>query len=458
MPHSGGGGSHGGGSHGGSHSSSGRSYRTSHTYFPGARRYRRHYNDGRPDEYFYTNGKPQKAGVGILIFTILFGGVFSGIAGLAGFKSIPKPIEPVYEKPDHYVYDSIDVIEDDDDLEEILEDMSEKTGICPIVYTTVIEEYENDYVDLESFAYVSYINQWDDEQHYYLIYAVPVDQVEDIRNGNIEVPDYEYEIMMGDETDSIISESMEDFMNNDLHGRFELGQTPGKAITEAFESLSQKAERAVSSKIMPFKALMPFIIVVVFFLLVIAAIIKSIIRDRGVEFEEVPLTEKDGEYVSSYPSGSYIPGSARAYSEIVNANPGTANAAVTIVKIILVVFLLPFLIVGFVMITSGVAMLFSTNVGEGAFVLGFGIVWELILVVSMVSIFRAFKKRKSSGSPMTADYPKAEMPTADYPSTSYPATDYPSTHYPEQEYGSSTHDDCKSSHEEDEDSIRKGYE
>ena len=47
MPHSGGGGSHGGGSHGGSHGG-GSSHRTSHTYFPGARRYRRHYNDGRP--------------------------------------------------------------------------------------------------------------------------------------------------------------------------------------------------------------------------------------------------------------------------------------------------------------------------------------------------------------------------------------------------------------------------
>ena len=90
MPHSGGGGSHGGGSHGGSHGGS--SSRTSHTYFPGARRYRRHYTDGRPDEYFYTNGRPQKTTLSGIAFIGIFGVVFTALMGMGMGISIPKKL------------------------------------------------------------------------------------------------------------------------------------------------------------------------------------------------------------------------------------------------------------------------------------------------------------------------------------------------------------------------------
>ena len=101
MPHSGGGGSHGGGSHGGSHGGS--SHRTSHHYFYGARRYRRHYRDGRPDEYFYSNGRPQKTSLFSIIFIILFGVVFSGLTFLGTSSSIPKKLDEEYRRPSGYI-------------------------------------------------------------------------------------------------------------------------------------------------------------------------------------------------------------------------------------------------------------------------------------------------------------------------------------------------------------------
>ena len=100
MPHSGGGGSHGGGSHGGSHGGS--SHRTSHTYFYGARRYRRHYTDGRPDEYFYSNGRPQKTGAFSLIFVTLFGVIFTTLMGIGMGSTIPKKLNEEYGRLSEY--------------------------------------------------------------------------------------------------------------------------------------------------------------------------------------------------------------------------------------------------------------------------------------------------------------------------------------------------------------------
>ena len=69
-------------------------------------------------------------------------------------------------------------------------------------------------------------------------------------------------------------------------------------------------------------------------------------------------------------------------------------------------------------------------------------------LISSIAYSKAFKAKKKNGPTMTAEYPKADYPNADYPQASYPS----------QDYGSTTHDDCRSSHEEDEDSVRKGYE
>lgn len=448
MPHSGGGGSHGGGSHGGSHGSHGSSHRTSHHYFPGARRYRRHYNDGRPDEYFYSNGRPQKTGISSLIFMLLFGGMFVGIAGLSVSKSVPKPLNPVYDNPSHYVYDTIDVLDNEDELEDVLDQMQENTGICPIVYTTVMEEYEGEYVDLESFAFVKYVSEWEDEQHYLLIYAIPQDEVEGVQNGSIDIPDYAYEIMMGDETDSIISENIEESMYQTLYTNFEAGQEPGEAITNAFEILSDKTEKVVSKRGPSIGSLMPVIFIGLFILVFIVVIIKNMIKDRGVQFEEVPLTEEDGAYVSSFGSSgsqSFASAAANATAEIPEQMSGTAGV---VIRIITILFLVPFLLVGFFTIIGGVAMLLSSDTAGGGFMLVFGILWEAIVGVSIFGIFKAFKAKKKNAPTMTAEYPKADYPNADYPQASYPS----------QDYGSTTHNDCRSSHEEDEDSVRKGYE
>ena len=441
MPHSGGGGSHGGGSHGGSHGGS--SSRTSHSYFPGARRYRRHYNDGRPDEYIYSNGRPQKTSLGGIIGILLFGGIFSAMTFFSIKSSEPKKLEENYVRPDSYVIDNIDILDEEDDINEVLEQFNDNTGICPVIYTLYTEDYEGDYVDLESFAYNVYINNWPDEEHYLVVYAVPEDQVVAYKTGELDVPDYAYEIMMGDETDPVIPEEIEETVYNELYERFESGEDPDQVFIKTFESLIDKTDARLNSNRISLMRFLPIAIVLLIFGIPVIAMIKAYNKDKHVEIEEVPLTESDNEYLGKYRENySGFSGNAQMPVEL----PGNMGL---VVKILMMVFMLPFVIIGLAQIIGGASDLIGGDRISGVFRLVFGLIWSSIVVVIMITTFsRLGKASKPHGMPMTADYPEADYPHADYPETDYPSKDYAPV----------SHDDCHSSHKEDEDSIRKGYE
>ena len=439
MPHSGGGGSHGGGSHGGSHGG-GSSSRTSHTYFPGARRYRRHYNDGRPDEYFYTNGRPQKTGLFSIICMLMFGGIFTSVMFVGLRSSVPKALNERYDRPDTRIVDNIGIIDNGDEIEEVLEEINDNTGICPILYTMYTEDYEGDYVDLESFAYNQYIDSWSDEQHYLVVYAVPEDQAVAYMTGEIDVPDFRFEVMMGDETDPIITEAIENAFVDEVYSDLERGKTPGETFLKAFGKLSDRTEAHLSDKKQNLRYLVPIGVMMLVFVLPVIAMIKSYIRDKHTEIEEVPLTEADNGFIGQYRSS--FAGSPQTLSEM----PGNA---LTVVKVLLLVFMAPFVIIGITQLIGGINALANGDQASGLFRLIFGIIWSVITVSSIISIFTKIgKTQNKSGAPMTADYPKADMPHADYPEADYPS----------QEYGAVSHDACHSTHEEDEDSVRKGYE
>ena len=279
MPHSGGGGSHGGGSHGGSHGGS--SHRTSHHYFYGARRYRRHYRDGRPDEYFYSNGRPQKTSLFSIIFIILFGVVFSGLTFLGTSSSIPKKLDEEYRRPNERVIDNIGIIEDTDELEDALEEFNDVTGICPIVYTMYVEDYVDRYADLESFAYDKYVDSYLDEQHYLVVYAIPEDQVEPFMSRQLEVPDFEFEVMQGDDTDAIMTEGRDRFFVHNVQSNLDNGCEVGETFTVIFEEMSDDCAHDLKSPAR-FKVLLPFLIVIGFFILPIVFMIKAYINEVAV--------------------------------------------------------------------------------------------------------------------------------------------------------------------------------
>ena len=95
MPHSSGGGSHGGGSHGGSHGGSSGPHISTH-YFAGARRYRKHHISTGRDEYIYASSKPQKAGLGSVIFMSIFSAFFLGVTGIVALQNVPHKLKAKY--------------------------------------------------------------------------------------------------------------------------------------------------------------------------------------------------------------------------------------------------------------------------------------------------------------------------------------------------------------------------
>lgn len=444
MPHSGGGGSHGGGSHGGSHGGS--SSRTSHTYFPGARRYRRHYTDGRPDEYFYTNGRPQKVSISGIAFLGVFGVIFTSLMGIGLGSTVPKKLHEKYDRPDTRVYDTAGVIADEDELEEVLEEYNDTTGICPVIYTIYTEDYQSGYGNLEDYAYDKYVSSYSDEQHYLVVYAVPEDQVEPFLTREIEVPDFEFEVMMGDETDPIMTESIESTFIHNVQRKLDNGCEVGETFTSVFEAIEKKCDRELNSPFRFFK-LMPILIVVLFFAIPIVAMIKQYRKDQNMEFEEVPLADDDVKTGST---------SGQSVEAMITGN----GPAVKVAMAISGVFIGIFVIIGLSILFGGIVTLAGGS-KMGLFMIGFGALWVFITLASFISTMRNLRKRAREQNPLTADYPKAEMPHAEVPHAEYPAADYPEQADKAENSNSffgSILNRTSSYDDDDDDLRRKGYE
>lgn len=368
MPHSSGGGSHGGGSHGGSHGR-GSGNHVSHHYYPGARRYRRH-RHGYDDDYVYARSKPQKVG----IFTVILVLAFSGFVGFGTCTAlgdkIPHKLDPVYTSPAAHVEDKIDVFADDDELEQALEQFEEVSGICPVVYTVYNEDWINEYADLESYTYSMYVDNYPDEQHFVIVYSLPLDQRDEFVNGGLDVPDFAWEAVQGDETDPILTEGAFRHFSKELHEALEEGADPGDALTAAFEDLTESADESLNlrsplSVIGLIMKCMPMLIVLAFFGIVTFIVIRQFVSDRNTEYEEAPMDLAEEE-------------SARSDAAAAGVDPESISRlkdkVLPIIVIVLLILLIPFILSGIGMLVVGIAML-GSGLEEGIFFILFSLLW-----------------------------------------------------------------------------------
>lgn len=240
MPHSSGGGSHGGGSHSSSshssshHSSSGGSssrVRTSRTYFPGARRFV-YYRNGVPN-YVYSDTDlskgPSKLRFLLLIVYIPF--VLSAVLMLVSAFSMPKKLKVDYNSQ-IVVQDNAHVLVNTSKLNDALEDFFNTTGIAPAVMTVYNSDWEDNYTNLEKYAYELYVNNFYDEKHWLIVYSQPEDPDDEFNN-------WYWEGMQGDDTDDIITSSVAYDFTNDLHKRLLIeGTSVNDAITDSFNALT----------------------------------------------------------------------------------------------------------------------------------------------------------------------------------------------------------------------------
>lgn len=239
MPHSSGGGSHGGGSHhsssrSSSHRSSGGGssrIRTSRTYFPGARRFV-YYTDGVPN-YVYSDTDlskgPSKLRFLLLIVYIPF--VLSAIVMIATSFGIPAKLRVDYNSQ-IIIQDDAHLLGDTTKLNNALEDFFNTTGIAPAVMTVYNSDWQDNYTNLEKYAYELYVNKFHDEKHWLIVYSQPQDPDDEFNN-------WYWEGMQGDDTDSIITSSVAYDFTDDLHKRLLIkGTSVNDAITDSFNALT----------------------------------------------------------------------------------------------------------------------------------------------------------------------------------------------------------------------------
>ena len=132
--------------------------------------------------------------------------------------------------------------------------------------------------------------------------------------------------------------------------------------------------------------------------------------------------------------------------------------------------MLPFLIAGFYLIVSGIGDL-QAGYGFGMPKVIFGAIWNLILVFIFIYMFRTMKKNvqtvtdtamKQSNAPINKDprFAGSEVKNAvSSDDGGYQAPEYiDPRNDPRFDYEWMKHDDCEADHEDDEDSVMKGYE
>ena len=210
MPHSSGGGSHSSGSHssGGSSShSSGPSNHTYKQYRPGCRTYVRYINN-RPT-YIYSNyDVTKKPSIFSTIFVLVFIIPYLFLSLIALFEGIttslipPSKLESNYSLYNTYVEDTIDIFAEEEEakLSNELKDFYNITGVQPVLLTVDTSLLYN-YSSAENYAYDLYLNTFErgDEDKWLLVY---------ITDANSEWEDWYYEGMQGDNTSSIITETI----------------------------------------------------------------------------------------------------------------------------------------------------------------------------------------------------------------------------------------------------------
>ena len=246
MPHSSGGGSHGGGSHGGGHgggsrgSGGSRSVKRSKNYFPGSHRYV-YYHHHRPVYFYrekaYTKQDKQKstgAIIGTALFLIFIYGMFL-VTMVGPSVHFPKKISAPYNSTIQIV-DELGLIgEEYDAIYQSFENFRDDTGVVPALLIIPNSAWESWYVDLESYAYDYYVNHFEDEKHWLIVYST--DEGRDFE-------DWYWEGMQGDDTDPVITEAMAHGFTSSLQRRLtdRTHYSIGRAITAGFDELDKKAK------------------------------------------------------------------------------------------------------------------------------------------------------------------------------------------------------------------------
>lgn len=258
MPHSGGGGSHSGGSSysGGSSGGSGgsaKSYRHSSTPFTGGRAFVVYRGASEPkvvytDEPNYSEETTKAQYIRSVVFAVLAGipGIVMIVLGLGlmfssfsfGYK---KTIVPDHVDQSIFIQDDYGYLTDRelDHLDQSLTAFRDHTGIIPAIEFTEDAAWEQDYDDMESFAYNEYICNFDDEYHVLITYGYGAE------NTQTGFNEFHYHTMWGDDLGKTAKKRDEDELIDLIqkHLARANGDHVGEAMALVFDDYLQYYEK-----------------------------------------------------------------------------------------------------------------------------------------------------------------------------------------------------------------------
>ena len=242
MPHSSGGGSSHGGSHRSSRSSNAANMRFGNRFYPGANRYV-YYRNGAPQYYFsdrpYTREAAKKGKIRTIISNIisLF---WSVILVVFGYHSLPQKVQLDYNT-DIVINDSARLLTgtEEAEMEEAFRSFRDKTGVTPAFFTINIKELKNKGGNLHNYAYNLYINTFDDEKHWLVVYC----------KDNVEQT-WSWEGMIGDDCGSIITTDLENEFTKQMQKNLQNNsKTLSASVIATFDQIGNKAGKIFGSKL-----------------------------------------------------------------------------------------------------------------------------------------------------------------------------------------------------------------
>ena len=233
MPHSSGGGSSHGGSHGSSRSSKS-DMRYGNRYYRGANRYV-YYRNGAP-EYYYSEKPLTLHEARIQKIKAIFTNIIMALVGvyfaISQIFTFPHKLEMDYEA-DIIINDSAQLLSTSEEREmaDTFRAFQDKTGVTPAFYTIVDNKLAGPGGDIHDYSYRLYVNTFDDEKHWLVVYCV-----DDGKES------WAWEGMIGDDCGSMITTDLENEFTKLMQKNLESEPRDlSAAVIKTFDTISGKA-------------------------------------------------------------------------------------------------------------------------------------------------------------------------------------------------------------------------
>lgn len=269
--------------------------------FVGAQRYV-YYRDNKP-QYIYSNYKSFKPEVKIKAFLIWW--IFIAFLSLGFYEMFQPPGKLATDYDTRIVIeDGAGVIDDRIKLNQSLAAFLDKTGVTPAVVTLSNEGWNNYFTSLENKAFDLYVNSFEDEKHWLIVYSKP-------EQPDPAFVDWYWEGIQGDETVNIITEKMADEFGVRLQkyltadSRYTVGQAFAKAFDE-ITPLMMTERQTADEDIIAAGAVILLMIIASLWHSHILRLLFARRRPKDLPKDIQPVVQGDKEITCAYCGGAYL--------------------------------------------------------------------------------------------------------------------------------------------------------